>query len=386
MIIKETSPVFVFTPASNWTPTDQFLNRLCNAYEFSSGRHGKPEGMWGNIDEKKEDIHAALVSRDLPVLRTLLTNPAETDLYYGMDTLSKFNMPYFNEGGGLRPLVEKIIVASMVLVSEVSGSRRFWNVERFPQRVQIDIEPLLADLDLAFGTKIIFPNPFPREFGLATSRGVIGHRVGYALYHALKARELSALAGGQKIVEIGAGVGRTAFYCHAMGLTNYTVVDLPMSLIGQACYLSAALGEDAIWLDGEPPLSGKIRLCGPDTFFGLGEDFDVALNVDSITEMPIAAGLSYLQYFATHARIIYSMNHEYNEHRTADIAKLAGILTPPVRHASSLREGYVEELFILSIESTHAAERKFTAIQQSTSWKITAPLRAAMLFLRGQSA
>ncbi len=56
-------------------------------------------------------------------------------------------------------------------------------------------------------------------------------------------------------------------YCRAMGFTDYTIVVLPMSLIGQACFLSAALGDDAAWIDGKSTTqTGKIGLLTPETF------------------------------------------------------------------------------------------------------------------------
>ena len=56
--------------------------------------------MWGTIDQMKREIHHALAGRDIVELRKLVTRPSETDLYFGMDTLARYNMPHFNDAGG----------------------------------------------------------------------------------------------------------------------------------------------------------------------------------------------------------------------------------------------------------------------------------------------
>ena len=336
---------FTAISQGTWNPSELFLKRLCTLYSVTSEKHGIPKGMWGVIQESKADIHNALVECDLIKLEKLLMNPAETDLYYGMDTLAKYNKPFLSTESFCNLLVN-IISENLTFLSEVCGAKRFWNFESCPNREPLEIEKVLAELDKICKIRLQFPNPFPREFGLVTSRGIMGHRVPTSIYHALKTRELISLTGA-KIVEIGAGVGRTAYYSYEMGFKNYTIVDLPMSLVGQACFLAATLGDDAIWFDGEnfSASQNKIRLYCPHTFFFLEENYDVALNIDSITEMPLEQGKEYFAYLADHSSIFYAMNHELNPHRTLDIAKLAKIPLLPIRFASVFRRGYVEELY-----------------------------------------
>ena len=341
-----TASNFTTTSQATWNPTEAFLRRLCALYRVTSEKHGIPGGMWGTIHERKADIHNALVKYDLIKLWELLVNPAGTDLYFGMDTLAKHNTPHLSTGSGFSNLLVDIITENLTFLSEVSGAKRFQNFENNRKRETLEIENILVELDKICKIRLQFPNPFPQEFGLVTSRGIMGHRVPTSIYHALKARELSSLTG-DKIVEIGAGVGRTAFYSYEMGFKNYTIVDLPMSLVGQACFLAATLGDEVIWLDGEDSAASqnKIRLYCPHTFFSLEEKYDVALNIDSITEMPLEQGCEYFAYLAHHSSIVYSMNHESNPDRTLDIAKLAKIPILPIRFASVIRRGYVEELY-----------------------------------------
>jgi hypothetical protein len=43
---------------------------------------------------------------------------------------------------------------------------------------------------------------------------------------------------GNRCLEIGAGVGRTAYYAHWLGMQDYTIVDLPTALIGQLAVMT----------------------------------------------------------------------------------------------------------------------------------------------------
>jgi hypothetical protein len=74
-----------------------------------------------------------------------------------------------------------------------------------------------------------WPNPFPSELGLQSRRGVIGFRAIQALYQAWR---IAQIAGGKpdfKVMEIGAGLGRTAYFATLFGLKRYTIIDVPLS-------------------------------------------------------------------------------------------------------------------------------------------------------------
>ncbi len=203
-------------------------------------------------------------------------------------------------------------------------------------------------MDNILGFNILFINPFPDEYGLKTSRGIIGYHVPMAIYHAIKAKEIYNLIKGKNILEIGAGVGRTAYFSYKMGMTNYAIVDIPMSLVGSACYLAATLGEDAIWLEGEPKSDrkGKISLISPAKLLSSKDNFDVVLNIDSFTEMPHEIFTQYINYLFKHSKVLYSMNHEANQYSVLKITEeVTGKKVNPIRFSSAIRDGYIEELY-----------------------------------------
>ena len=133
--------------------------------------------------------------------------------------------------------------------------------------------------------------------------------------------------GGYSILEIGAGMGRTALYAREWGLGQYTIVDLPMSNVAQAVFLGAVVGEDAICLTGEN--RPGIRIFTPKWLFATDDRFDIVLNTDSLSEMPHETATRYAQIAMDRAGKLLSINHEANE-----------VLV------YWLRSGYVEGMFV----------------------------------------
>ena len=88
-----------------------------------------------------------------------------------------------------------------------------WNIPKgLKHSPAPDPEVILRDLDTAFGFAIHFPNPYPDEVGLKTSRGVASYRAVQGLYQAYRVAELVRDRPAARVVEIGGGLGRTAFY------------------------------------------------------------------------------------------------------------------------------------------------------------------------------
>jgi hypothetical protein len=141
------------------------------------------------------------------------------------------------------------IYQDLLLLAEAVGARRLWNPEDPKSTSPLpQVEDLLGLIDRSLGLHTAFPNPFPGEVGLATSRGTISYRAVQALYQAWRIFASLNMDREARVVEIGAGLGRTAFYARQFGLRNYTIVDLPMSSVAQAYFLGRTLGDDAVRL------------------------------------------------------------------------------------------------------------------------------------------
>lgn len=228
-----------------------------------------------------------------------------------------------------------------------------------------DVEHALSYFDGQLRQRIKFPNPFRGELGLTTNRGIASYRAIHALYQARRTLELLKAHHGTSVIEIGPGMGRGAYYAHQAGITNYTTIDLPLGVVRQACFLGTTLGPDNIWIEGEDPdlASGRVNLLFADR--PPERHFDVAVNVDSMTEMPVDIAFDYLTWIAEHCSVFFSINHDIC---VATVAEVAAYALDPKRvegYPYRLRERYFEETFLLG-RARHPALLAWRRRQLST--------------------
>ncbi len=201
-------------------------------------------------------------------------------------------------------------------------------------------EGLLADGNDAL--RAIFADPVATDlfFGVDNlCRSIIGSsngrpflelalesaRATYARHQLDQLQAALASINGTSVVEIGPGVGHCAFLAHRAGI-DYTTIDLPLGMVAQACFLGHAVGPENIWMDGDPEVGARNQV----KLFSAARlpdgRFDVALNVDSMTEMSLSAALDYVAWINAHARLLVSINHEINAFTISEIAEhcLAG--------------------------------------------------------------
>lgn len=322
------------------------VKRLLRAYRKSFAEHYYDAGMWGKFFHSQHaNAHQAFMSGGDAEAACMLQDPGKYNLHHGFESMSP------GAGAAMRanPKVGQATAdeCKMLLLSlaEALGLERVDNPEHYRVKPVFasgpDTECLLDKLDAALGTRIVFPNPFPDEFGLATSRGVASTRAIHALYQACRIREILKRAAGGAVLEIGGGTGRTAFYAHALGVQNYTIVDLPFTAISQGYFLGSVLGEHAVTLAGEEPLEHSIKLISPDAFHSSTTEFDLAINCDSLTEMPFDLQTRYGNALRERSTYFLSINHEQNDHT---VMETLGYM-PESRYPCWLRRGYSEELY-----------------------------------------
>ena len=329
--------------ADNWHPSQSFLDRLRVSYRASlEGFVSETSVIWSDNSfiSLRKPVHDALLG-ERDDLADLLANPAKTNLYYGVDNLA-LNLPVtetaakdcenFNRGE-----LQRLAVALGILrVWNPGGGHQYHPGE--PEKPIDDAEIVVSKLAPAFD----FPAPFPGEVALMTSRGPVSYRAIQAIYQAHRLAQIASTPDGKRCVEIGAGMGRTAYYAYRLGFHDYTVVDLPTALVGQACFLAATLGEEAVSLPGEK-LNAPIKLRAPQWIDGAHEPFDICLNVDSLTEMSESYARGYVDFVFRNCRAFLSINHEANDFTARDLVG-DRFLT---RHPYPMRAGYVEEFWSL---------------------------------------
>jgi hypothetical protein len=319
----------------------ELVTRIVAAYQASTAISPKPsQSLWETIGEKKDDVHEALARGQIEEAQRLLRDPEKTDLFYGFENLARS----INIEGPGRESYSVLIYQHLLFLAEATGVKRRWNPEN---RTTIwplpTVEKLLALIDQGVGHRVLFPNPFPGEIGLASSRGIISHRAIQAVYQAWRVYHLVKGNRNARIVEVGAGLGRTAFYAAKFGLHNYTIVDLPLTSVAQGYFLGRTLGPDAICLFKEE--RSGIAILPPLVFLNSDDRYDLILNADSLTELDPETATAYCEAFRDRANIFLSINHEINPFTVHNL--YAAIARPAISRAPYwMRAGYVEEIFV----------------------------------------
>jgi hypothetical protein len=329
---------------ATWTP--ETIARICRAFVASSGgMDSAGASMWALFAKRNRTLIDALHSHDTAVVARILADPASHEQFHGFDAICA---SYLTGDERIdRAWYALRACDALVRLGEATGAIRCANPEAFAQGFPdpVDPEALLVALDDALGVRIAFPNPYAGEIGIQTSRGIVSFRAVTALYQAWRTR---ALVGPRaRVAEIGAGLGRVAYFCRQLGFTDYTIIDLPLTAACQAHFLAATLGEGAISLQGEPPAG--VHIAAPEAFLGMSLGrFDLVVNVDSFTEMDREIATAYWKAITASARLLLSINHEANLFTVREMIAGDAALKQYARTPSWIRRGYVEELVTLA--------------------------------------
>ena len=297
-----------------------------------------PSDQWEEIYQRYHgDIVQAVKDGNLEYLKAVMDNPGRSDLFFGFEALSRSLRQ-----GGMRMEDQhcpSLAFDGFLRLAEAMGVARAENPERFvPSPARRSIEPTLLEIERHLGCDLQFPTPFPNEYGLVTKMGIATERVPQAIYQAWRMSQF-----GGSVVEIGGGQGRVAYFANHFGVTDYAIVDIPITAIAQAAFLHKAGLE--VTLSGESPKPGAIRLISPEDYFARAEPFDVTLNVDSITEFGPEIGLAYADLISKTSKAFYSINHEANVTTVLDLFRSNPRIIHQTRQLSWIRRGYVEEVF-----------------------------------------
>src|SRR5207237_5631296 len=173
-----------------------------------------------------------------------------------------------------------LVVDALVAFAEALGARNvefpenyyFWRVDR------IDADGMLDLIDRKLGFKVPIPNPFPAEYGVISKRGVVSYRVPQALYQAWRISQLVKDIENPRVLEIGGGLGRTAYYARQFGIRDYTIIDIPVSSLAQGYFLGRVLGDENVVLFGEAVRDDATKLISPAAFLGGTETYDLIVN------------------------------------------------------------------------------------------------------------
>lgn len=321
------------------------ISRAIRAYTKSTAAPADlRNSMWVVLNQMKSDVEHVFSTGDLDQAATILRNPGATNLYHGFDSSFAEALP----DKSAPSYYATRSIDALARFAEAIGAIPLDYPDSYDDRdvVVLKAEDLLEKIERVSGWRFSVPNPFPHEHGIQTSRGVLSERAGYALYQAWRIQQLTRGIANPRVAEIGAGLGRTAYYARELGIADYTIVDLPLTSVSQAYWLGRVLGQDTISLCDEffADADRRIKIIPPQAFLELDRQFDLIINIDSITEMDISIASTYIDKIFECAGTFFSINHEINDFRVTDLLTGRSNLRTYTRNPCWMRRGYVEEV------------------------------------------
>ena len=316
------------------------VKRLLEFYSAAAKEDDTKSGSsWAYIFERcHKPLHDAFVAKNFMLSTAMLRNPGSNNLFHGIDNLAILHL---DDKKHPQHQADYAVTCLQMLeaCARAMGAIRCPNPEgegkgMFALGVltSYSSEKTLKKkagewtglIEAHLGVPLQFPNPYAGERGVASPRGIISERTPHALYYAWRILNLAsstkrfALASSPSlplphqtlsIIEIGAGLGRAAYYTHELCPSHvrlaYTIVDLPMIVMASAYFLGRTLGEDVVcfqdnknasatqWTQSaKSTLSAPILFQTPSQFLEEKASCDVVLNADSLTEMTASTALA----------------------------------------------------------------------------------------------
>ena len=326
----------------------EFYKEIFDILEQKDQIHS--DSTWFNIFNVYHKNFIDKVSADKLNLEIILDNPSEFNLFYGFENNCKYlqktirprYIDYFEN--------DELVIDKILNLAQFLGILRHNNPERYMLigNKKPNIETLIDKMEEKLCIKFNFKNVFPGEEGVKTSRGILSSREIQAIYQAYKIKKICKKNNYKKILEIGGGLGRTAYYCREFGIKNYTIVDLLIPRICQMNYLARVIGEKEVLnekkISNSRDIEDKIKIVSSNYLFNDNNNFDLVFNSDSITEIDMLTQKKYINFIKKNSKYFYSINHESNKNKVIDLFDNIKI-DETERNLYWLRKGYLEEHF-----------------------------------------
>lgn len=335
--------------------SDQALvGRVMLAYTEAIKQYQGNSNIWDNyIGGLNKPIHEALSSGNLEAATEVLRNPSKNTHFWGFDSIAAappgMTEPHerilrmHNKRAPLKALLGLWIYDALLSLADAIGARRvsYPAPRKFDQGFE-EVDDILDAIEARIGRLILFLNPYAGEEGLVSRRGIVSYRAVQSLYQAWRIRELTAEIENPRILEIGAGLGRTAGFAWQLGLKDYSIIDIPMTNAAQGYFLGSTLGAPNIHLHGEPARKG-VQIIPASELASIKGDFDLIVNIDSLTEMSRETAQEYYDFAKQRSAMLFSVNHEFNDFTVRSLYE-ADREIDLLRYPYWLRNGYVEEI------------------------------------------
>lgn len=224
---------------------------------------------------------------------------------------------------------------------------------RYGENIFKDPDDLIDRIGAAIGVDVVPPAVAGKMFGLQTKRGLVQVRDLYAVWAALRIRDLTRDIEFPSVCEIGGGLGGVAYFAHELGIRNYVIFDLPNISVLQGYCLIRSLPGTHIILEGEDDPGGAAVRILPAGRFGHNARYNLVFNQDSLPEMHPSISVDYLRKARATADFFLSINQEAEAPQIGrgrqtvvqNVVAQAGGYQRLYRFPHWLRRGYVEEFY-----------------------------------------
>jgi len=216
------------------------------------------------------------------------------------------------------------------------------------RKFDTNIDELIANIEAALSISITPPAGIIYTDGIVTSRGLINRLHINGLYSATRASALNE--NKEPCCEYGGGIGIAAMYARRLGITDYTIFDLPVTCLLSGHYLLHAIGQDQVTLYGEARQDNSVNILPYwETMNAETDKFYLALNQDSFPEVARDLVELYLVQIKRNTRQYFlSINHEgFPTRKVSSIVNHIGGFNKLYRMKSWIYQGYLDELYVI---------------------------------------
>jgi hypothetical protein len=338
--------------------------RLLIAYQLSEKDAGQRpneyKDVWSHIQIHQPTFFSALEKRDPVFLAHYLCNMSRHDATHG---IGQGYTEYLKIK--LNPLYRRNVSLytkdKLVSLAEAVGAIPCENPEQgaWGKNIALPIDELVNAVEQVIGMNITPPAIDGGLLKIIGTFSKFSERDLNAIYTAWSLSNILREYPDKAICEIGAGIGRAAYWSCRFGVNLYAIIDLPHINVIQGYYLLKSCppdtsirlyGESA----GEEQQNRKIVILPPHCIEKFpSKQFDLVLNQDSFPEIHADIVRKYLIHIKRISRRFLSINHEscpqgtevFTQIRVQNIIEEVGGYDRLWRMPYWLRRGYVIELY-----------------------------------------
>ena len=325
--------------------SEKLIKRLRNILSNEIVVSGHWTDMYNLGD--KESIFQRLLDSNDEEFYEIVSNPQNNNLHFGFGDICEEVINNHRLGDFY---INKRIYDTIYRISCSLGIENFPETYHFLKFNFKSADEMLEKIFQNMNIKTDFPNIFKGEFGLKTKYGLVSFAPIQQMYHATRILDLKRNYNIHKVMEIGAGLGLSAYHSRNFGIKDYTILDLSLGNLSQSFFFASTIGEENILindevLDKNNNSKDKIKLISSTRLDLVPEKLDLVLNCDSITEMSKDQALKYVNFVSKKTKYFLSINHDNNKFKIEEIFK-DSVFKRVYRMPSWYRRGYIEELYI----------------------------------------